>query len=132
MKGGCLCRAVRYETEATPRHQGFCHCRDCQKATGTGHCCYLIFDRNDVEITGKTKSFSVISESGVPTSRHFCETCGSQVFGMGPPEDPRLSIYAGTLDDPELFKPTESIFVRSRRHWDNNSLDMPEYQTLPG
>lgn len=131
MKGGCLCGAVRYETRVAPTYSGFCHCRDCQKATGTGHCCYMIFDKGDVVVTGTTRSFAIFSNSGRETTRRFCETCGSQIFGGGAPEDPRLSIYAGTLDDPEEFRPSDAVFVRSRRHWDHVTLELNEHETLP-
>ena len=37
ISGGCACGAVRYEIAADPQFQGQCQCRDCQRATGTGH-----------------------------------------------------------------------------------------------
>ena len=35
LRGGCLCGAVRYSTTAEPVTSGVCHCRDCQKFTGS-------------------------------------------------------------------------------------------------
>jgi hypothetical protein len=35
IKGGCLCGAVRYTAEADPTSATVCHCRDCQKFTGS-------------------------------------------------------------------------------------------------
>jgi hypothetical protein len=37
INGGCACGAVRYEIAADPQFQGQCQCRDCRRATGTGH-----------------------------------------------------------------------------------------------
>jgi hypothetical protein len=35
--GGCLCGAVRYECSVDPLFMGNCHCRDCQKASGSAY-----------------------------------------------------------------------------------------------
>jgi len=33
--GGCQCGAVRYQLLTPPEHASICHCRMCQKASGT-------------------------------------------------------------------------------------------------
>lgn len=132
LKGGCLCGAIRYEVNSEPLFSGFCHCRDCQRTTGTGHCCYMIFDRADVTMSGAGRGYETRAENGNPSVRYFCETCGSQVYGSGPPDDPRVSIYAGTLDDPSVFQPTDAIFTRSRHEWDRSALVLGECEALPG
>ena len=35
--GGCACRALRYKCTGAPRYMGNCHCRDCQRATGSAY-----------------------------------------------------------------------------------------------
>jgi hypothetical protein len=40
--GGCACGAVRYETDATPVAMFNCHCRDCQRASGSGYAAILV------------------------------------------------------------------------------------------
>lgn len=132
MKGGCLCGAIRYETRRAPSYSGFCHCRDCQRITGTGHCCYMIFDRSDVIATGSYRSYQTVAANGNISVRHFCGTCGSQIFGSGLPDDGRLTIYAGTLDDLSAFNPTDAIFTRSRPEWDRSAMALEECEALPG
>jgi hypothetical protein len=132
MKGGCLCGAVRYETKRLPLHSGFCHCRDCQRVTGTGHCCYMIFSRADVDVSGELRAYGKLAENGNATIRYFCPICGSQIFGSGPPHDDRWTVYAGTLDDASLFEPTDAVFTRSRPPWDRLAIRLDECETLPG
>ena len=131
MTGGCLCGAVRYEASGGPDYAGLCHCRDCQRATGTGHGTYMGFARERVAIRGETRAFAVTGGSGAHSLRHFCPTCGTHVFGVRDPDDGSYTIYAGTLDDPEQFAPREAIFVRSRRSWDHDALGLPAFDTLP-
>ncbi|CCE97442.1 GFA family protein [Sinorhizobium fredii] len=131
MKGQCLCGAVRYEAKRAPIYSGFCHCRDCQRATGTGHSCYMIFSRVDVLVTGELRTFQTLAESGNVSIRYFCPACGSQIFASGPPDDDQWTVFAGTLDDTALFEPTNAVFARSRPHWDRPTLPVDEYETLP-
>ena len=35
IEGGCLCGKVRYSADAEPAFVGVCHCKNCQKGTGT-------------------------------------------------------------------------------------------------
>ncbi len=50
----------------------------------------MIFSRGDVDFSGDLRAYSKFAENGNITIRHFCATCGSQIFGSGPPEDDRL------------------------------------------
>jgi len=53
-KGGCACRAVRYEIAAEPVFMNHCQCLDCQHRSGTGHGSYLSFmGQQSVKLTGK-------------------------------------------------------------------------------
>ena len=129
--GRCLCGQASYEVRAEPVYAGFCHCRDCQRATSTGHSCYIGFARDAVTLSGETRAFPVRADSGALSFRHFCPDCGTHLFGRREPDDGHFTVYAGTLDEPERFVPRESIFVRSRRDWDVSGLDLPAYPALP-
>jgi len=128
--GGCLCRQLRYEVDGTPAYAGFCHCPDCRRATGTGHSCFIGYPTDAVRISGEARAFGVVGGSGAQSYRHFCPVCGTHVFGRRDPDDGTLTIYAGTLDEPEKFRPAVAVFVRSRLDWDRSALDLQERQTL--
>ncbi len=82
LSGGCLCGAVRYASSAAPIIEGNCHCRDCQKASGSAYAPTLFFPVQAVTITGDAKFFESIGGSGQPIRRGFCPNCGSQLFGL--------------------------------------------------
>ncbi|WP_409878663.1 GFA family protein [Dendronalium sp. ChiSLP03b] len=52
IRGGCMCGAIRYECSAEPIAMGNCHCRDCQRATGSAFAAALLVPSSAVTITG--------------------------------------------------------------------------------
>jgi hypothetical protein len=72
IKGGCLCGAVRYTAEADPTSATVCHCRDCQKFTGSAFAALVRVPKEALTIEGTLKTFSSLGGSGNPILRHFC------------------------------------------------------------
>src|SRR5262249_29659210 len=112
----CLCGALRYEAEGEPLYAGHCYCLDCQKASGSGFIPFLGFASGAVRFSGEARQFVSKSTYGDAT-RNFCSVCGGLVFGGEVGISDSFTIYAGSLDDPSLFKPTIAIFTRSRPPW---------------
>src|SRR5262245_6446734 len=110
MTGGCLCGAVRYEVQGEPAFAGICHCRDCQKATGSGHAAVMALPEAAVKITGETKAFEVVGESQGTIARNFCPNCGSLLFAKPARMSGMILLTAGTLDDPSAYKPQIAIY----------------------
>jgi hypothetical protein len=79
--GHCLCGGVSFSAKAAPQMTGQCHCKDCQRASGTGHMSLAFFKREDVDIKGQTASFAATADSGNINTRHFCPRCGGRVYG---------------------------------------------------
>jgi len=50
--GRCLCGAITFTVAAVPVTMGQCHCKDCQRATGTGHISNARFRCEDVSVSG--------------------------------------------------------------------------------
>ncbi|MFQ4144746.1 GFA family protein [Chlorogloeopsis sp. ULAP02] len=128
--GGCLCGAVRYECSAEPIAMGNCHCRDCQRATGTAYASGLLVPQSAVTITGEVKYYEVIGDSGNIVGRGFCPNCGSRLFSK-PPIPEFMGIMAGSLDDPSWFRPTMDIYTASAQPWDYMNPDLPKIAKMP-
>ena len=77
-EGGCLCGSVRYEVNGEPTWCGACHCRQCQRWTGTAFLIGAYFLDTQVVITsGILKQYEFNSdESGRWLRLEFCEKCG--------------------------------------------------------
>jgi hypothetical protein len=129
--GGCLCGRVRYEAHGAPLFSVFCHCRDCQKASGTGGVPVMGMSKDGFRVTGDPKSVVTVGGSKQQAVRYFCPDCGSLLFGMPQVVPDNVTLYVGSLDEPERFKPDHAIFTRDRPSWAKMNLAIPEYDTLP-
>ncbi|MBV9964676.1 MAG: GFA family protein, partial [Alphaproteobacteria bacterium] len=109
LTGGCLCGALRYEARGEPRGAGYCFCADCRKASGSGFIPFMGFASDTVRFTGAVRQSIATSIRGTEAVRNRCASCGSLVFGGRIGVDDSFTIYAGSLDDPTLFKPTIAI-----------------------
>jgi len=115
--GGCLCGALRYEAAGEPDYMGLCYCADCRRASGSGFIPFIGFPAGRLTITGETRQSRVKSWRGSDAVRNHCARCDSLVFGGIVGVDDSHTLYAGSLDDPSLFRPTMAIFVKDRAPW---------------
>ena len=107
--GGCLCEAVRYEIRGPHRGVVNCHCEQCRRTSG-----------HFVAATRASKDdFIFVEDRGLRwfvsssfARRGFCQFCGSSLFWeRTDDEENRISIMAGTLDQPSGLSTVENIFV---------------------
>ncbi|NJD07268.1 MAG: GFA family protein [Methylococcaceae bacterium] len=131
ISGGCLCGAVRYQSSVEPLITANCHCRDCQRATGSGYAPTLFVPTDSLTVTGELKFHAVKGDSGHSVSRGFCPICGSQLCGQVELMSGLTALRAGSLDDPAAFKPTMDIYVASAQPWDHMDPALPKFDKLP-
>jgi hypothetical protein len=130
--GGCACGAIRYETAARPQVELHCHCRDCQRRTGTGHGSYITFpQRAEVTITGDAREWRVAGDNGTVKAHAFCPTCGTPVYLTFPAAPDLVAVHAGSLDDPGLFHPGVVTFAVRRPAWDMMDPALPTFDRMP-
>lgn len=128
MKGSCLCGSVHYECQSPPVYQLFCHCRDCQKASGSASAPIIFFQAKDFTVEGQVTYYDSKGSSGKTISRGFCPACGSNLFGRLERLPELISIRAGTLDDPAQFQPKLHIHASQAVPWDH--ID-PSHRSFP-
>ena len=66
MTGGCLCGKVRYLANADPVVVAVCHCKNCQKQTGTAFSVLVGVPKSAILIEGRLKTFHDRGDSGQP------------------------------------------------------------------
>jgi len=132
MTGGCLCGAVRYESTGDPGFALLCHCRDCQRQSGSAYAAGLRVPAAGFRVTkGEPKFYVKAADSGNEITRAFCGDCGSMLFLRVSARSDLVAIRVGTLDDPSGFRPAADIFVKSAQPWDYMDPNLPKYPTYP-
>ena len=109
----------------------YCHCRDCQRASGTGHIPVMGMPKSSFTVRGETKGYAVRGTSGLSAVRHFCPTSGSLLFGTSEVAPDAVSLYVGTLDEPSVFQPEAVLFKRERYRWDVIAGALPKFEKMP-
>lgn len=133
-EGGCTCRAVRYRLASRPLFVHCCHCRWCQRETGTAFALNALIERERVELlASEPELVHTPSLSGVGQRIARCARCRIAVwshYGKGPVSDAVRFVRVGTLDEPDRCPPDIHIFTMSKQPWvvlDPSVPAVPEY-----
>ena len=119
LSGGCLCGAIRYTISAPVTGLRACHCKNCQKSSGTGGTVNALVPTEHFKITqGTTKKYDdSATQSGRTLSRHFCASCGSPIYSHRNPNPGFVVVRAGSLDDSSALRITGNIWTAAARPW---------------
>lgn len=125
IEGGCNCGGVRYKIEGKPVVVAQCHCRNCQRQSGSAFSVNLMVKADGVTTTGELTTYEDRdTHSGNPVLRRFCGTCGSPIFSELANGNGMVIVKVGTLDAPEAFKPSVSVWTSTKMPW----VELPEGQ----
>jgi hypothetical protein len=118
-EGHCACNAVRYRMTSTPLFVNCCHCRWCQRETGTAFALNAMIEADRVElVAGEPEIVATPSNSGRGQKITRCPRCRIAVWsnysGAG---DLVRFVRVGTLVDPDRFPPGVHIFTASKQPW---------------
>jgi hypothetical protein len=83
---------------------GHCYRRSCEKA-GTGHSSHLMVPKVATTITGNARFYERVAEICNMVRRGLCPNCGAAVLGERSGWPDTVTLWAGSLDDSELFRP---------------------------
>ena len=130
--GGCACGAIRYECTAEPLYMGNCHCRDCQRATGSAYFPAVGMSTTAIRFTKGTPAvYEKLADSGNTMRRMFCAQCGSPMFLTNSARADLIVLYAGSLDDPSWVRPARDIYTESAQPWDHLDPALPKFPGMP-
>lgn len=119
LEGGCGCRAVRYQVVGPPLVVHACHCRWCQRETGSAFALNAMIEADRITILGVEPELVMTpSASGKGQVIARCPTCRIAVWSNYAGAGPILRfLRVGTLDDPDALPPDVHIFTASKQSW---------------
>jgi hypothetical protein len=117
ISGGCLCGKVRYSVDGEPAFTAICHCRSCQRYTGSAFEPIVAFPSPCVQAEGELRTFDDVADSGKGVHRRFCPNCGSGVLAEVDVMPGLTFVLAGSLDEPSAFTPSMEVFCSSAQPW---------------
>lgn len=129
--GQCLCGSVTFKINAEPARMAQCHCKSCQRSSGTGHMSLAFFPEDAVEISGSFSEFADTAESGNVNTRGFCSDCGSRLFGRNTGRPGVMAVAVGSVDDNSWFTPGAVVYDQDKPHWDQMDAALPKFDKMP-
>ena len=119
IEGGCTCRAIRYRMTGNPLFVHCCHCRWCQRESGTSFALNALIETDRVlTLSVAPEAVETPSASGLGQIIARCPKCRVAVWSHYHGAGPLLSfVRVGTLDNPDALPPDIHIFTASKQPW---------------
>jgi hypothetical protein len=118
LDGGCACGALRYRMHSAPMFVHCCHCKDCQRQTGTAFVLNALIEADRVELlSGDPRPYGMPTDSGKPHLVSRCPDCGTAVWSEYGGLSKMRFVRVGTLDEPMALPPDVHIYTRSKLPW---------------
>src|SRR6188768_2169200 len=132
IEGGCQCGAVRYRLTAAPLGIYACHCKDCQRFSGTTHTLSMVVRTSDAEvIAGTLAGFDKAADSGRTVRMLGCADCGTKIWNEPQASPDILVLKPGTLDDMSWAKPVGNIWTDRAQPWVHIDPNVPNFPGQP-
>lgn len=131
-QGGCDCRQIRYRLSERPLFIHACHCRWCQRESGSAFALNAMIESDRLQLLGaEPELVNTPSASGAGQLIARCPQCKVALYSHYAGAGKLVSfVRVGTLDQPDLLPPDIHIFTQSKQPWlqlPEGALAVPEY-----
>jgi len=116
MPGGCACGRVRDVVVADDDDAYLCHCRMCQRSTGSVSIAFKSVKQADVRWSHEPDWY----ESSPIARRPYCRECGTSLGFQFKEGSDKMDLTVASFDDPSRFSPKHHFGAESiHRAWLN-------------
>ena len=125
--GGCLCGAVRFDLDELPVSASYCHCRRCQRRTGTAASVSARIVPGSLRVASGEEGLRAF-EPPDGFAKGFCSLCGGQLWSRDSNDPSVLGIRMGAFDEDPGVRPSFHQFVAYAAAWEPIQDDgLPRY-----
>jgi hypothetical protein len=120
LEGACACGAVRNRLASSPIVVHCCHCRFCQRMSGSAFGLNALIESDRSALLGETEPEPVATPSTHPRDQVWrrCPRCRVAVWSEHAELGPRVPIInLGTLEVPERLAPDVHCWTASKHPW---------------
>ena len=125
LDGGCACGRVRFTATIDNYDAYLCHCRMCQRATGSVSIAYKGVNRDDVTWRAEPDWY----DSSPIAQRPYCRECGTSLGFRFKDESENMDLAVAAFDDPSRFLPKHHFGAESMHRAWLNTEGLPEIRT---
>jgi hypothetical protein len=118
LTGGCVCGHVRFEISAPLLEALYCHCKRCQRRTGTAFSLSARTAPRSLRITAGEGQVRAWRPPGGGWIKAFCAECGGHLYSSDPANPEVLSVRMGALDEDPGVRPVAHQFTAYAAPWD--------------
>lgn len=123
MQARCSCGALTVQVPGPSRLVVACHCRECQRRTGSPFGVGAFYPSDEVRTAGAAKEFARQGSTGGKVRTFFCPGCGSAVYWTADRAPGLVGVAVGCFADPGHPHPTRSLWEQTKHPWVNVDAD---------
>ena len=127
--GGCMCGAVRFEIAAPLMGALYCHCKRCQRRSGSAFSVTALTQPGSFAVAEGADAIRTYDPGDGGWLKSFCSDCGSHLYTTNPENEDLLAVRMGGLDEDPGIRPSVHQFVDYAAPWEPIPDDgLPRYE----
>jgi len=113
----CACGQLSVQCLGEPQLVSVCHCRECQRRTGSAFGIAAFFAVDRVALRGDARHYTRQADSGYDVTFHFCPHCGASVYWYPARKPGVVAVAVGAFADPAFPAPSKAVYAEHRHAW---------------
>ncbi|MEY4884649.1 MAG: hypothetical protein RIS34_2503 [Pseudomonadota bacterium] len=127
--GACHCGKVSFSAQIDPEKVMICNCTDCQTLSGAPFRTIVPAPIESFKLTGVTRSYVKVAESGSKRAQVFCPECGTPLYSTALENATQVMLRLGCVSQRSQLKPVFQLWQRSAAPWLSEIGSIPGVQT---